>query len=64
MKIWIYAISKNEQKHVDRFVSSCAGVDGVSVLDTGSDDGTPERLRELLDDAWKRPAGDQQGMER
>lgn len=23
----------------------------------------PERLRELLDDAWKRPAGDQHGME-
>ena len=24
----------------------------------------PERLRGLLDDAWKRPAGDQHGMER
>lgn len=24
----------------------------------------PEWLRELLDDAWKRPAGDQHGMER
>ena len=24
----------------------------------------PERLRELRDDAWKRPAGDQHGMER
>ena len=24
----------------------------------------PERLRELLDDAWKRPAGDQHGLER
>ena len=24
----------------------------------------PERLRELLDDAWERPAGDQHGMER
>ena len=24
----------------------------------------PERLRELLDDAWKRPAGDQHGRER
>lgn len=47
MKIWIYAISKNERKHVDRFMASCAGADGVSVLDTGSEDGTPERLREL-----------------
>ena len=24
----------------------------------------PERLRELLEDAWKRPVGDQHGMER
>lgn len=24
----------------------------------------PERFRELLDDAWRRPAGDQRGMER
>ena len=47
MKIWVYAISKNERKFCERFMSSCAGADGVLVLDTGSDDGTVERLRSL-----------------
>lgn len=47
MKIWVYAISKNERKFCERFMNSCAGADGVSVLDTGSDDGTLELLREL-----------------
>lgn len=47
MKIWVYAIAKNERKFCDRFMASCAGADGVSVLDTGSNDGTPERLHEL-----------------
>lgn len=47
MKIIIYAIAKNEAKFAERFMSSCAGADGVYVLDTGSTDGTPELLREL-----------------
>lgn len=45
MNIWIYAIAKNERQFCDRFMASCAGADGVLVLDTGSDDGTAERLR-------------------
>ena len=47
MNIWIYAIAKNERQFCDRFMASCAGADGVLVLDTGSDDGTAERLRSL-----------------
>jgi glycosyltransferase involved in cell wall biosynthesis len=45
MKIAVYAICKDEEKFVDRFMDSCAGADGVYVLDTGSSDGTVEKLR-------------------
>ena len=47
MKVIIYAICKNEAQFAARFMASCAGADGVYVLDTGSTDGTPELLREL-----------------
>ena len=47
MKIYIYAIAKNEKKFAERFMRSCAGADGVVVLDTGSTDGTPDALRAL-----------------
>lgn len=47
MKIIIYAICKNEAQFIERFMRSCAEADGVYVLDTGSTDGTPERLRAL-----------------
>lgn len=47
MKIWVYAIAKNEITFCERFMASCAGADGVLVLDTGSTDGTPERLSSL-----------------
>lgn len=54
MNIIIYAIAKNEKKFAERFMRSCAGADGVVVLDTGSDDGTPERLIELGADVGVR----------
>ena len=47
MKIIIYAICKNEAQFAARFMASCAGADGVFMLDTGSTDGTPELLRAL-----------------
>ena len=47
MKIYVYAIAKDEAKHVSRFMASMAEADGVYVLDTGSRDGTAEALRSL-----------------
>lgn len=46
MKIYIYAISKNESKFVTRFMRSAEEADGVFVLDTGSEDDTAQKLQE------------------
>lgn len=46
MKIVIYAICKNEEKFVDRFMDGAKEADQVVVLDTGSTDRTSEKLRE------------------
>lgn len=43
----VYAISLNEIKHVDLFMEASKDADLILVCDTGSTDGTPERLREL-----------------
>jgi hypothetical protein len=45
VNVRVYAIAKDEAAHVERFMASCAGADGVHVLDTGSDDGTADLLR-------------------
>ena len=45
MKIYVYAIAKNESRFVNRWMDSMSEADGVCVLDTGSADGTAERLR-------------------
>lgn len=45
MKLAVYAIAKNEIKHVDRWVASVKDADEIIVLDTGSTDGTQERLK-------------------
>ena len=44
-KICVYAISKNEEKFVDRFMDSVGVADKVFVLDTGSTDRTVEKLK-------------------
>lgn len=44
--ICVYAICKNEAKFVDRWMDSMSEADHIVVLDTGSDDGTVEQLRE------------------
>lgn len=46
-KICVYGIALNEIKHVDRFMEAAKDADLVVIADTGSTDGTPERLREL-----------------
>lgn len=47
MKIALYTISKNELKFCERFYESAKEADYVIVADTGSTDGTVEKLRDL-----------------
>lgn len=47
VKTCVYAISLNEIKHVDKFMEASRDADLVLVCDTGSTDGTIERLKEL-----------------
>lgn len=44
-KICVYAISKNEEKFVDRWVDSMSEADQIFVLDTGSKDKTIKKLK-------------------
>ena len=45
MKVVVYAICKDEEQFADRWMDSMGEADEVVVLDTGSSDGTVERLR-------------------
>ncbi len=47
MKIYVYAIARDEEKFVRRWMASMAEADGVYVLDTGSRDGTAEAMTAL-----------------
>ena len=44
-KICVYAICKNEEKFVERWVNSVKEADEIYVLDTGSMDNTVEELK-------------------
>ena len=46
-KICVYAICKNEEQFVEKWVKSMSEADSIVVLDTGSTDGTVDKLREL-----------------
>ena len=46
-KVCVYAICKNEIKFVERWFNTIKNADYICVLDTGSTDGTFERLKEL-----------------
>lgn len=47
LKIYVYAICKNESKYVEDYVKSMQEADGIYVLDTGSTDDTVEKLKKL-----------------
>ncbi len=47
MKIAVYAIAKNEEQFVERFMNFCKDADCVIVGDTGSTDDTVNELRKL-----------------
>lgn len=47
MKVAVYAISKNEEKHIERWASSAAEADHIVLLDTGSSDRTVDLAKEL-----------------
>jgi glycosyltransferase involved in cell wall biosynthesis len=60
LKVAVYAITKNEEKFVDRWLDSMAEGDLVVVTDTGSTDETVEKLRsrgatvhQILLDPWR-----------
>ena len=44
-KVCVYAISKNEEQFVERWMDSVSEADMVIVCDTGSTDNTVEKLR-------------------
>ncbi len=46
LKIYVYAITKNESKFVNTWVNSMQEADGIYVLDTGSTDDTVNLLKE------------------
>ena len=46
-RIYVYAICKNEEKFVERWVNSMKEADGIFVLDTGSTDKTVKKLKSL-----------------
>lgn len=46
MKIYVYAICKNESKFAERFMNSVKDADGVYILDTGSSDNSAKLLAE------------------
>ena len=47
MKICVYAIARNESKHVERWYNSMKEADEIYVLDTGSSDDTAQKLKDL-----------------
>lgn len=47
LKVYVYAICKNESKFVEDYVKSMQEADGIYILDTGSKDDTVKKLEKL-----------------
>ncbi len=47
MKVYVYAICKNEEAYAGKWVASMSEADGIVVADTGSVDKTADKLRAL-----------------
>ena len=56
IKICVYAICKNEEKFVERWVNSMKEADNIYVLDTGSTDNTVKKLKDSKLEAAKKAA--------
>lgn len=54
MRVAVYAIAKNEEQHVSRWAASAVDADYLSILDTGSTDGTVDRAASLGVNVWQR----------
>lgn len=70
MKVTVYAIAKNEEAFVDRWMNSMREADWVCVLDTGSTDRTVEKLadrgaivRQEIISPWRFDAARNRSME-
>ena len=46
-KVCVYAICKNEEKHINRWYKSVSAADEIYVLDTGSTDNSVKKLKAL-----------------
>ena len=55
MKITLYAIAKNEEKNVSKFVEISKKFDDVVVVDTGSTDNTIQLLRDAGVKVYEHP---------
>lgn len=53
-KVCVYAITKNEEKFVNRWYESIKDADKIIVLDTGSTDNTVKLLKELNVDVYEK----------
>ena len=46
-KVCVYAICKNEEKFIEKWVKSMSEADNIYVLDTGSTDNSVKKLEDL-----------------